>query len=59
MKDYVKTFTNTSITTQQWRDHLFDYFGRQPNGADYLKKLEQVNWDEVRELLQHQLCRAH
>jgi len=47
MKDYVKTFTNTSITTDQWRDHLFDYFGRQPNGAEYLKKLEQVDWNEV------------
>ena len=47
MKDYVKTFTNTSITTGQWRAHLFDYFGRQPNSAEYLKKLGQVDWDEV------------
>lgn len=47
MKDYVKTFTNTSITTEQWREHLFDYFGKQPNSAEYLKKLGQVDWDEV------------
>lgn len=47
MKDYVKTFTNTSITTEQWREHLFDYFGRQPNAEEYIKKLGQVDWDEV------------
>ncbi|WOO82539.1 Leucine aminopeptidase 2 [Vanrija pseudolonga] len=46
MKDYVKTFTNTSITTGQWRDHLFDFFGRQPAGEEYLRKLGQVDFDE-------------
>lgn len=46
MKDYVKTFTNKSITTEQWRDHLFDWFGKQENAKDYLKKLDTVNWDE-------------
>lgn len=46
MKDYVKTFTNKSITTEQWRKHLFDWFGKQENGEEYLKKLDKVNWDE-------------
>ncbi|GMK59104.1 hypothetical protein CspeluHIS016_0701190 [Cutaneotrichosporon spelunceum] len=45
MKDYVKTFTNTSITTEQWREHLFDYFGKQKDGATYLKQLGTVDWD--------------
>jgi leukotriene-A4 hydrolase len=45
MKDYVKTFTNTSITTEQWREHLFDYFGKQKDSETYLKKLGQVDWD--------------
>lgn len=47
MKDYVKTFTNTSITTDQWYAHLFDFFGKQPNSAEYLKKLAKVDFDEV------------
>lgn len=47
MQDYVKTFTNTSITTDQWYAHLFDYFGKQPNANEYLKKLGQVDFDEV------------
>ncbi|KLT41494.1 putative leukotriene-A4 hydrolase [Cutaneotrichosporon oleaginosum] len=46
MKDYVKTFTNSSITTEQWREHLFDYFGKQKDSETYLKKLGKVDWDE-------------
>ncbi len=29
MKDYVKTFNGYSITTEQWRQHLFHFFGNQ------------------------------
>lgn len=47
MKSYVETFTDSSITTAQWRAHLFDYFGKQPNSEEYLRKLGQVDWDEV------------
>ncbi|EJT51631.1 leukotriene-A(4) hydrolase [Trichosporon asahii var. asahii CBS 2479] len=32
--------------TEQWRKHLFDWFGKQENGEEYLKKLDKVNWDE-------------
>jgi len=49
MRDYVKTFNGNSITTDQWRSHLFHYFGNQPDAASYLQKLGNVDWDEVRE----------
>ncbi|RXK38146.1 leukotriene A-4 hydrolase/aminopeptidase [Tremella mesenterica] len=45
MKDYVKTFSGTSITTEQWRAHLFHYFGNQPDSSRYLKALGKVDWD--------------
>lgn len=47
MKDYDRTFTGTSITTDQWRNHLFHYFGSQPNGEELVQKLGQLDWDEV------------
>ena len=47
MKDYVKTFDGTSITTDQWRSHLFHFFGSQPDSASYIRKLGRVDWDEV------------
>lgn len=47
MQDYVKTFTGTSITTDQWRSHLFHYFGSQSDGQEYLRRLGKVDWDNV------------
>ena len=47
MKDYVNTFNGSSITTDQWRAHLFHYYGNLPDGSQYLKKLGKVDWDEV------------
>ena len=47
MKDYVKTFSGVSITTSQWKAHLFDYFGKQPNANEYMRRLGQVDFDEV------------
>ncbi|RSH81372.1 hypothetical protein EHS25_006904 [Saitozyma podzolica] len=46
MKDYDRTFSGTSITTGQWRSHLFHFFGNQPNGQEYLRALGKVDWDE-------------
>ncbi|WVQ82071.1 leukotriene A-4 hydrolase/aminopeptidase [Cryptococcus sp. DSM 104549] len=46
MKDYVRTFEGTSITTEQWREHLFHYFGSLKDGEKYIKKLGKVDWDE-------------
>ncbi|ORY35363.1 peptidase family M1-domain-containing protein [Naematelia encephala] len=45
MKDYDRTFSGTSITTDQWRAHLFHYFGSQPDGKEYLRKLGKVDWE--------------
>ncbi len=47
MKSYVNTFSGTSISTDQWRTHLFDYFGGLPDGSEYVRKLGKVDWDEV------------
>jgi leukotriene-A4 hydrolase len=47
MKDYDQTFTGTSITTQQWYNHLFHYFGSVPNGKELVEKLKSLDWDKV------------
>jgi leukotriene-A4 hydrolase len=47
MKDYVKTFSGASITTEQWRLHLFHYFGSLKDGQEYIRKLGKVDWDAV------------
>lgn len=46
MKDYVKTFNGKSITTEQWRAHLFHWFENQENGQEYIRALGKVDWDE-------------
>lgn len=43
IKDYVKTFMGKSITTQQWKDHLYDYY-HQHGGAEKIKLLDSVDW---------------
>jgi leukotriene-A4 hydrolase len=47
MKDYDHTFTGTSITTQQWYNHLFHYFGSVSNGKELVEKLKSLDWDKV------------
>jgi leukotriene-A4 hydrolase len=47
MKDYDRTFTGTSITTEQWRKHLFHYFGTLSNGKELVEKLNKLDWNEV------------
>lgn len=47
MKDYDHTFTGTSITTEQWRKHLFHYFGSLTNGKELVEKLNKLDWNEV------------
>jgi leukotriene-A4 hydrolase len=47
MRDYVKTFNGTSITTEQWKAHLYHYFGSLKNGEEYLQKLGTVDWEGV------------
>jgi leukotriene-A4 hydrolase len=47
VKEYVKTFSGTSITTDQWRSHLFDYFGKVKDSEEILKSLGKIDWDAV------------
>ncbi|WWC90899.1 leukotriene A-4 hydrolase/aminopeptidase [Kwoniella dendrophila CBS 6074] len=46
MKDYVRTFEGTSITTDQWREHLFHYFKQHKDGEELTRRLGKVDWDE-------------
>ncbi|KAI0685548.1 hypothetical protein BC835DRAFT_1289940 [Cytidiella melzeri] len=41
--DYVNTFTGKSITTQQWKDHLFGYY--QKRDESKLEALKTVDFD--------------
>jgi leukotriene-A4 hydrolase len=43
LRDYIQTMANKSITTQQWRGHLFSYFAK--HDPEVVKKLEKVDWD--------------
>lgn len=47
IKEYVKTYNGYSITTDQWRSHLFDYFGKVENSQEILKNLGKLDWDAV------------
>ncbi|KAJ3533495.1 hypothetical protein NM688_g7274 [Phlebia brevispora] len=42
--DYVNTFTGTSITTEQWKTHLYSYF-KAHGGEDKIKALDSVDWN--------------
>ncbi|KAG6829304.1 hypothetical protein H0H87_011970, partial [Tephrocybe sp. NHM501043] len=44
VKDYVSTFIGTSITTEQWKDHLYGYWEKN-GGPDKIKILDSVDWD--------------
>jgi hypothetical protein len=44
VKDYVRTFIGTSITTEQWKDHLYDFFSKN-GGPEKIKLLDGVDWD--------------
>jgi leukotriene-A4 hydrolase len=43
VKDYVDTFIGKSITTEQWKSHLYGYFKK--NASDRIEALDSVNWD--------------
>ncbi|KAI9567862.1 hypothetical protein HD554DRAFT_2205270 [Boletus coccyginus] len=42
IKDYVKTYMGHSITTTQWKDHLYSFFAGQ---EDKIKALSSIDWD--------------
>ncbi|KAI0762471.1 metalloprotease [Fomes fomentarius] len=43
--DYVNTFIGKSITTEQWKEHLYKYW-REHGGEEKIKVLDGVKWDE-------------
>jgi leukotriene-A4 hydrolase len=44
VKDYVNTFIGKSITTQEWKAHLYGYYEKH-GGADKIKALDSVDWN--------------
>jgi len=44
VKDYVETFTGKSITTTQWKDHLYGYWS-QHGGTEKIQILDKIDWD--------------
>jgi leukotriene-A4 hydrolase len=43
VKDYVRTFMGKSITTEQWKEHLFAYYTQ--FGQDKIEALKSIDWD--------------
>ncbi|KAG6878671.1 hypothetical protein C0992_007685 [Termitomyces sp. T32_za158] len=44
VKDYVNTFIGKSITTEQWKEHLYGYWEKN-GGAEKIKILDSIDWD--------------
>ncbi|KAI6159444.1 peptidase family M1-domain-containing protein [Pisolithus thermaeus] len=43
VKNYVQTFMGQSITTQQWKDHLYAYY-REHGTRDNVEALDSIDW---------------
>lgn len=50
IKAYVAEFSGQSITTEQWRSHLYEFFRGQKGGDDIVRGLDDINWDGVSEI---------
>jgi len=44
VKDYVNTFMGKSITSDQWKSHLYDYFETH-GGEEKIRALNSVDWN--------------
>ncbi|KAJ7677326.1 peptidase family M1-domain-containing protein [Mycena rosella] len=44
VKDYVNTFIGKSITTQQWKTHLYAYYTTN-GGPEKVKALDSIDWN--------------
>jgi leukotriene-A4 hydrolase len=44
IRNYVETFSGKSITTGEWKDHLYAYFQKH-GGKEKIQALDSVNWD--------------
>lgn len=42
IKDYVRTYMGHSITTTQWKDHLYSFFA---NREDKVRALDTIDWE--------------
>ena len=42
--EYVSTFMGKSITTEQWKSHLYEHF-RERGGEETVRALDSVKWD--------------
>jgi hypothetical protein len=47
IKAYIKKFSGNVVTTEEWRAHLYEFFRGQEKGDVYVKKLDEIKWDEV------------
>ncbi|PPQ82164.1 hypothetical protein CVT24_012554 [Panaeolus cyanescens] len=45
VRDYVDTYIGKSITTQQWKDHLYGFWSKHPDADQKIKALDGVDWD--------------
>lgn len=43
MYDYAKTFLGKSVTTWEWKAHLYAYFEK--HNKEKVKALDTVDWD--------------
>jgi leukotriene-A4 hydrolase len=44
VRDYVDTFSGKSITTAQWKEHLYGFFEKN-GGAEKIKALDSIDWN--------------
>ena len=44
IRNYVETFSGKSITTQQWKDHLYGYF-QEHGGEEKVRALDTIDWN--------------
>lgn len=42
VRNYVETYTGKSITTEQWKSHLYAYYGQQ---SDKIEALDAIDWN--------------
>ncbi|KAK1231374.1 Leucyl aminopeptidase yscIV [Marasmius sp. AFHP31] len=43
IRDYVDTFMGRSITTEQWKEHLYAYYGK--HQPEKVKALDSIDWN--------------
>lgn len=43
INDYVTTFMGKSITTEQWKDHLYAFY--QKNNPEKVTALDTIDWN--------------